>query len=99
MCIRDRVSKLKEGEDEYKIQLRYSDLLRNNVTDLMNMRITFMDMNTMMVKSIPVSAVASIDYTNTSGAIARKNVKRTIQLQSNVLDPSMTAQVNKELGS
>ena len=91
------VSKLKDGEDEYKIQLRYSDLLRNNVTDLMNMRITFMDMNTMRIKSVPVSAVASVDYTNTSGAIARKNVKRTIQLQSNVLDPSMTAKVNQEL--
>ncbi len=91
------VSKLKDGEDEYKIQVRYTDLMRNNVTDLMNMRITFMDMNTMMVKSIPLSAVATVDYTNTSGAIARKNVKRTIQLQSNVLDPSMSGKVNEEL--
>jgi multidrug efflux pump subunit AcrB len=91
------VSKLKEGEDEYKIQLRYTDLMRNNITDLMNMRITFMDMNTMRIKSIPISAVATVDYTNTSGAIMRKNVKRTIQLQSNVLDPSMTAKVNKEI--
>ena len=91
------VSKLKDGEDEYKIQLRYTDLVRKNITDVMNMRITFMDMNTMMVKSIPVSAVATVDYTNTSGAIARKNVKRTIQLQSNVLDPTMTAKVNQEL--
>ncbi len=91
------VSKLKEGEDEYKIQLRYSDLIRNNVTDLMNMRITFMDMNTFRVKSVPIGSVATVDYTNTSGAIARKNVKRTIQLQSNVLDPSMTGKVNEEL--
>jgi multidrug efflux pump subunit AcrB len=91
------VSKLKDGEDEYKIQLRYADLQRRNITDVMNMRITFMDMNTMMVKSIPVSAVASIDYTNTSGAIARKNVKRTIQLQSNVLDPTLTGKVNEQL--
>ncbi len=91
------VSKLKEGEDEYKIQVRYTDLLRNNITDLMNMRITFMDMNTMRVKSIPISSVASVDYTNASGAIARKNVKRTIQLQSNVLDPSMVGEVNKQL--
>ncbi len=91
------VSKLKEGEDEYKIQLRYNDLLRQDVTNLMNMRITFMDMTTMRIKSVPISAVASLDYTNTSGAIARKNVKRTIQLQSNVLDPSMTAKVNEEL--
>lgn len=91
------VSKLKEGEDEYKIQLRYTDLVRQDVTNLMNMRITFMDMNTMQIKSVPISAVATLDYTNTSGAIARKNAKRTIQLQSNVLDPTMTAQVNEEL--
>lgn len=91
------VSKLKDGEDEYKIQLRTSDLIRNNVTDLMNMRITFMDMNTMRVKSIPLSAVAKVDYTTTAGGIKRKNVKRTIQLQSNVLDPTMVGPVNAEL--
>ena len=91
------VSKLKDGEDEYKIQLRYTDLIRNNISDVMNMRITFMDMNTMMVKSIPISSVATVDYTNTSGAIARKNVKRTIQLQSNVLDPTMAGKVNLQL--
>ncbi len=91
------ISKLKDGEDEYKIQLRYTDLLRNNITDLMNMRITFMDMNTMMVKQVPLSAVAKVDYTNTSGGIRRKNVKRTIQLQSNVISPELAGPVNKEL--
>ncbi|HMK03546.1 MAG TPA: efflux RND transporter permease subunit [Ferruginibacter sp.] len=91
------VSKLKDGEDEYKIQVRTTDLVRHNITDLMNMRITFMDMNTMKVKSIPISAVASIDYTTATGAVKRKNVKRTIQLQSNVLDPTMVGQVNAEL--
>jgi multidrug efflux pump subunit AcrB len=93
------VSKLKEGEDEYKIQVRTNEMVRKNITNLMNMRITFMDMNTMRIKSIPLSSVASIDYTNTSGAVQRKNVKRTIQLQSNVLDPSMTAKVNQELST
>jgi len=92
-------SKLKEGEDEYKIQLRYAGLQRSNVTDIMNMRITFMDMNTMMIKSVPISAIATVDYTNSSGAIMRKNVKRTIQLQSNVLDPTMAGSVNKELAA
>ncbi|MBS1756924.1 MAG: efflux RND transporter permease subunit, partial [Bacteroidetes bacterium] len=91
------VSKLKIGEDEYKIQLRSEDYSAKNVTDLMNTRMTFMDMNTMSVKSIPLSAIATLDYTNTSGAIARKNVKRTIQLQSNVLDPSMVKDVNQKL--
>ncbi len=91
------VSKIKDGEDEYKIQLRYQDLLRNNITDIMNMRITFMDMNTMQVKSIPLSSIATVDYTNTTGGVKRKNVKRTIQLQSNVPDPTMVAKVNAQL--
>jgi multidrug efflux pump len=91
------VSKLKDGEDEYKIQVRTTDLVRRSITDLMNMRITFMDMNIQRVKSIPISAVASIDYTTATGAVKRKNVKRTIQLQSNVLDPTMVGKVNEEL--
>jgi multidrug efflux pump len=91
------VSKLKDGEDEYKIQVRTIDLVRHNITDLMNMRITFMDMNTQRVKSIPISSVATIDYTTATGAVKRKNVKRTIQLQSNVLDPTMVGKVNEEL--
>lgn len=91
------ISKLKQGEDEYKIQLRYQDLLRNNITDLMNMKITFMDMGSMQVKSVPLSAVAKIDYTNTTGGVKRKNVKRTIQLQGNVPDPTMVGKVNADL--
>jgi multidrug efflux pump len=91
------VSKLKDGEDEYKIQVRTTDLVRHNIDDLMNMRITFMDMNTMRVKSIPISAVATKEITTATGAVKRKNVKRTIQLQSNVLDPTMVGKVNEEL--
>jgi multidrug efflux pump subunit AcrB len=91
------VSKLKQGEDEYKIQLRYNDLIRNNITDLMSRPITFRDFNTGSIKQIPLNAIAHIDYTNTSGGIKRKNMKRTIQLQSNVLDPTKTAEINAAL--
>ncbi|HEY0355273.1 MAG TPA: efflux RND transporter permease subunit, partial [Flavisolibacter sp.] len=91
------VSKLKEGEDEYKIQLRYNELNRNNITDLMNMRITFRDMGTMQIKQVPLNAIATFDLTTTPGAINRKNVKRTIQLQSNVTDPTQTPVINQQL--
>ncbi|TAG11197.1 MAG: efflux RND transporter permease subunit [Sphingobacteriia bacterium] len=91
------VSKLKDGEDEYKIQLRYKDIARNNINDLMNMRIVFRDFNSGQVKQIPLNSVATIDYTNTTGGVKRKNLKRTIQIQSNVTDPSLTPVVNAEL--
>ncbi|TAH09798.1 MAG: efflux RND transporter permease subunit, partial [Sphingobacteriia bacterium] len=91
------VSKLKDGEDDYKIQLRYQDLKRNNITDLMNMRIVFRDFNSGQIKQIPVNSVARVDYTNTTGGVKRKNLKRTIQIQSNVTDPSLTPVINEEL--
>ncbi|MCX8019786.1 MAG: efflux RND transporter permease subunit [Chitinophagaceae bacterium] len=91
------ISKLKDKDDEYKIQLRYNYPIRNNINDLMNTRITFMDMSTMTVKSIPISSVANIEYTSTAGAVKRKNFKRTIQLQSNVFNPTLVGPVNKQL--
>lgn len=91
------ISKFKDGEDEFDIQLRYSDLIRNNITDLMNMKITFRDFNTFAIKQIPLNAIAKIDYTSTSGGIRRKNMKRTIQIQSNVFNPAMVAPINLEL--
>lgn len=90
-------SKLKDGEDEYKIQIRYNELQRNNISDLMNMRITYRDFATMAIKQVPLNAVATVDYTNTSGAVKRKNVKRCIQIQSNVTDPSLAQPANAEL--
>lgn len=90
-------SKLKDGEDEYKIQIRYNQLQRNNISDLMNMRLTFRDMSTMGIKQVPLNAVATVEYTNTSGGVKRKNVKRTIQIQSNITDPSLTGPINAEL--
>ncbi|HYC28396.1 MAG TPA: efflux RND transporter permease subunit, partial [Chitinophagaceae bacterium] len=47
-------SKLKEGEDEYKIQVRYSDVMRNNLTDLQNTKITFRDFQG-NVRQVPIS--------------------------------------------
>jgi multidrug efflux pump len=91
------VSKLKDGEDEYKIQLRYSEMQRNNIIDLMNMKITFRDFNTGQIKQVPINAVAKFDYTSTSGGVKRKNLKRTIQLQSNIADPTQGAAINAAL--
>jgi multidrug efflux pump subunit AcrB len=91
------ISKIKDGEDEYKIQLRYNEERRHNIDDLLNMRLIFMDMNTMQIKSLPLGAVASVEYTNTAGGIKRKNVRRTIQLQSSVADPTMVTKINEQL--
>jgi multidrug efflux pump subunit AcrB len=80
------VSKIKEGKDEYKIQLRSQELQRNNLVDLLNMRLSFRDMAAGgMVKNIPISSLVKVEPTSTFGSIKRKDQKRLIQLSSNVL--------------
>ncbi len=80
------ISKIKDGEDEYKIQLRNAELQRKSLSDLLNMNITFRDMASGgALKSVPISSLVKVDYTNTLGSVKRKNQKRTITLRSNVL--------------
>lgn len=91
------ISKLKDNEDEYKIQLRYSELKRNSLTDLLNMKITYRD-NSGAIKQVPIGSVVTVDYTGTSGGIFRKQYKRTIALTSNVLQMDKVTTINQELG-
>ena len=80
------VSKIKEGKEEYKIQLRNNEMQRKSLTDLLNMRISFRDIASGgAVKNIPISALVKIEPTNTLGSVKRKNQKRVITLRSNVL--------------
>lgn len=80
------VSKIKEGEDEYKIQLRNMEGQRKNLADLLNMNIYFRDLATGGFKNIPLSSLVKVDYTSTLGSVIRKDQKRMITLASNVLE-------------
>ena len=80
------ISKIKEGKDEYKIQLRNDEMQRKDLSNLLNMRISFRDMAVGgAVKNIPISALVKIEPTSTFGSVKRKNQKRLITLRSNVL--------------
>ena len=50
------ISKYKIDEDEFPIQLRYSEATRQNINNLINMKITYRDMATGMLRSIPLSS-------------------------------------------
>ena len=91
------VSKFRDGEDQYPIELRYNEYERKHIDRLMNTRITFRDMNTGMLRSIPLSAVASVKYQNAYGGIDRIDVERTITLYSNVLTGYTAPEINAQL--
>ncbi|MDR3652273.1 MAG: efflux RND transporter permease subunit [Paludibacter sp.] len=79
------VSKFKQDEDEYPIMLRYSKITRDNINALVNLQITYRDMNSGQLRSIPLSTVAKIDYSSSYAGIKRLNQKRVITVYSNVL--------------
>ncbi len=62
-------SKIKEGEDEYKIQIRNNEMQRNNLTDLLNMEVIFRDFAAggRMIKRVPISTLVKVDLTSTRG--------------------------------
>lgn len=91
-------SKIKDGEDEYKIQVRNEKLQRNNLSDLLNMEIVFRDFASGgQIKRVPISSVVKVDLTSTVGSVKRKNQKRVITLRSNVLTGYTPTAVNAEL--
>ncbi len=92
------VSKIKEGEDEYKIQLRNEELQRKSLSDLLNMNIVFRDnADGGKLKRVPISSLVTFDLTSTLGSVKRKNEKRVITLTSNVLSGYTPTAVNAEL--
>jgi len=93
-------SKIKEGKDEYKIYIRNLAVQRKNLSDLLNMNITFRDIaGGGAIKNVPISSLVKFDYTSTLGSVKRKNQKRVITLKSNVLNGYTPTAVNQVLAA
>lgn len=91
------VSKFKDGEDEYPINLKLADKYRYNVSALMNQRITFRSQSSGQVMQIPISSVANYTYNNTYGSVNRKDMKRQVTLYSNVIEGFNENSINEQL--
>jgi len=65
--------------------VRYAKVTRDNINALVNLEITYRDMNSGQLRSIPLSTVARINYTTSYAGIKRLNQKRVITVYSNVI--------------
>jgi len=91
------ITKYREFEDEYPVMLRFKASQRKDVDALQQMKITFRDMNTGMIKQVPLAAVATVKYDKSLGVINRKNLKRYVILSSNVLNGFTPTAVNANI--
>jgi multidrug efflux pump len=78
------ISKYKEGEDDFPIVMRFDTAYRYDLNALMNLRVTFKDQTSGTTKQIPVSALATLDYSSTYGSVKRQDLQRVITVFSNV---------------
>jgi len=78
------ISKFKEGEDDYEIQLRLAKEYRYDIRSLMNMRITFRNMTSGQIVQVPINAVATMEDASSYGAVKRKDMDRVLTISSDV---------------
>jgi multidrug efflux pump len=80
------ISKFRDANDDYDITLQIDESVRNDINTLMNLPLTYRDMASGgMVRQVPLSAIAKIEYSNSYAGINRIDQKRVITLSSNVL--------------
>jgi multidrug efflux pump subunit AcrB len=91
------VSKFREGEDQYSIIVRFEENQRKDIEQLLNLTITYRDMNSGLIRQIPLSVVARLDYVNSYGQINRLNLKRVITISSNVIEGFNANVINAQL--
>ncbi len=91
------VSKFKQGEDEYPIMVRLSEEYKNDINKLMNQAVTFRNPANGRIVQVPISAVASFEYSSTYNNIRRKDGERVITIFSNLLDGYNANEIVAEL--
>jgi len=80
------VSRYREAKDDYPIMVRYNETDRGSMDNLLAMTITYMDMASGGLRSIPLSAVASVRYATNYSSINRRDQNRVVTLSSNLMN-------------
>lgn len=91
------ISKYKQGEDDYEIQLRLMEKYRNDPDALLNKSIIFRDPSSGRMKSVPISSVADTELSSTYGSVKRKDLNRVITISSNVEQGYNATTINQEI--
>lgn len=93
------VSTYKDGEDDYDIVVRLRNEDRYDIETLLNQKITFRDPSNGRIMQVPISSVVKAEKSTTFSAVKRRDLKRVISLQSNVLSDYNANEVVAEVSN
>ncbi len=90
------VSKYRQGDEDYPIQVRLREEYRENLDQLLNLKLTFRE-KTGDFRQVPISAFADVKFVNSYGGINRKDAERVVTLSSNVLTGYNANEINQKI--
>lgn len=94
------ISRFRDDNDDYPITLRVKKDQRENIDAVRNMPVLYRDMGMGgIIRQVPMSSFADVKYSETYGGIKRKDLKRIISLQSNVLSGYNENEVVQAIGN
>ncbi|GAA4449557.1 efflux RND transporter permease subunit [Nibrella saemangeumensis] len=80
------ISKFRDEKDEYPIMVRLKKDDRSQIERLLSMNVVYRDMNAGgMLRQVPLTSVADVQYSTTFSQINRKNQERIITLSSDIV--------------
>ena len=95
------ISSYKLGEDDYEINVRAADKYRYDPEALVNIRHTFRDQSNGKLVQVPISSLAHTERSSTYTSVVRRDMKRMVSVQSNVLSDAnpneVVAKIKKSL--
>ena len=80
------ISTFNESDEDYPIMLRLQTDQRYDLESLKNMLITFRDQSDGKTKQVPISALATVQYTSSLGSVRRVDLDRVVTLYSNLAE-------------
>lgn len=93
----EEVSTYKEGEEDYEVNVRFSDEYRYNENVLFNQPITFRDQNSGELRQVPISSMVETEVASSFSSIKRRDLKKVITIYSNVLQGYNGNQIVEQL--
>lgn len=82
----EKISTYKEDKDDFEINVRFNEDLKNDNSAIFNQPVTFRDQATGRLQQVPITALVEKTNTSSFNTIKRKNLKRVITVYSNVLE-------------
>jgi len=91
------ISSYKLGEDDYEVNVRAADKYRYDPEALVNIRHTFRDQSNGKLVQVPISSIAHTGRSSTYTSVVRRDMKRMVSVQSNVLSDANPTEVVEKI--